>query len=336
MSYIPSFNLLEDTKRAMVVAQGDSNELRRTHSIQSGFWPSAASIKYQFNNKGFLTEKVEGSCLRQAWYSMKGYTSTEAADPKMQDVWDLGSAAEEIYKQRFQAVPEYRVLFPDFFGNKLRFANPKTGLRGEADLVLQHMDTGSIFGVEMKSYYRPWAALEVAGYEATKAHYGSLMPYIKVDDPRRSQQPFPKVTNLMQSMLYLEEFWEGKVSIKLWKLIYVARDKGPSAEFDVTLTDYKGKRCAIVNGTVIPWLNLEGIHARFAELKVFLDKNLLPPRDYNPEYDDLEVFKLVEAGKLAKWVENKIKAGETHRDFQCDYCPFLSRCLGEANDYASF
>ena len=327
-AYKPSFNLLEETHAAMVKAQSEMDSMRQNHSVRTGYWPSSASIERIENNHGRLESVVEGSCMRQSYYSMTGSHVTDPAGAQMQDIWDLGSAAEELYRERFQGLPNYTVLFPDVVGNKLRFQNPKTKVRGEADLILQHKETEIKLGIEMKSYYRAWGAMEIAGYNAAKKAYGSCCPYIRKDDAIRNKVPFPKIPNLLQTALYLEEFWND--GIELWKIIYVARDKGPYAEFDITLGDYKGKRCVIVDGVVIPWINLEAIHTRFKQLSEYIDANELPPRDFTPEYDDITVLDKVDKGELPKWVATKIKRGEAHRDWQCGCCNFLSKCLNDS------
>lgn len=353
--YEQEFRLLEDTRAAMVASQSHVDTLKLGHSTRSGFWPSLCSIARVEMYKNVPYEVIEGSCLRQSYYRMTGQSQTDVPDPSMHDIWDLGSAAEEIYKQRFQGLDTYRVLFPTVMGEKLRFQNPHTGVRGEADLVLQHKESGVRFGVEMKSYYGFWAAMEIAGYDAAFKSY-SVTPYIPVADPRRSKAPFPKLANLMQTILYLEEFWDD--GIQLWKIIYVSRDKGPSKEFDVTLKYFKGRHCAVVDGVTIPWINCEGIHKRFKELQEAIDKKELPSRDFLPEYStdylitdqmptDLNVWHQI---KHIEWKENiegkqaRAKSAakrKSHMDYaiangnsdwQCNFCPYRARCLQNSDE----
>jgi hypothetical protein len=360
MTYTKQFELLEDTRQQMVRAASEKDTVRAAHSsVSSGYWPSSASILRQEMSAGSPYNIVEGACLRNVYYRMMGVSTTEATEPMMYDVWDLGDAAETIYMERFRGLNEYRVIFPNLNGDKLRFSNAVTNVRGEADLVLQHKETAIKFGVEMKSYYGFWGAMDVAGYDAAAKVYNPA-PYIQVGDPRRTRPGFPKITNLLQTCLYLEEFWDD--NIKLWKIIYVARDKGPAAEFDVTLVDYEGKRCPQVNGVVISWISLEGIHERYQKLGEYISKKQLPPRDYLPEYDpdifltgivpnDLDPWARVKHVEWKKSVEDKASRARTEkkkkeiladgqtkvkRDWQCAYCPYLTRCLNEGKQERMF
>jgi hypothetical protein len=188
----------------------------------------------------------------------------------------------------------------------------------------------------MKSYDGPWAAMELAGYSKAKSAYRGAMPYIrkyldksrKQPNPQLTKEPFPKVDNLLQSMLYLSEFWnEG---IRLWKLIYVARDKGPEAEHDVSLyTEPGGPTMAMVNGIARPTITIEGIHVRFKALKEHVEMDRIPPRDYVPEYDSDVIL---DNDAFPKWVQEKIKSGQVHRSWRCDFCAFLGKCLSEPGD----
>jgi hypothetical protein len=164
-------------------------------------------------------------------------------------------------------------------------------------------------------------------------------------------------------MLYLQEFW--KDGIRLWKIVYAARDKGPDTSFDITLADINGKRVAVVNGKPYTEFTLEAIYGRYLELKKYLDSNTLPPRDYVPEYD--ADFLLTGSVSTAKgstnertvalhhiWQEKldyraskprgKKTKEEIYRDamadakgdWQCNYCSFRDKCVNEISDHSLF
>lgn len=346
------FNLLEDCKQGMLQARDEAEELKLKHSSQTGFWPSMVSIGIESQYKNTTYQDVEGTCMRQAYYKMTSQAPTDTTDAMMQDVWDLGNAAEEIYKQRFQGLEGYRVLFPNLMGDKLRFQSPTRNIRGEVDLVLQHKQSSIRFGVEMKSYYGFWAAMDIAGYEAAARAYNPI-PYIKVNDPRRTAKPFPKTQNLLQTMLYLEEF--ARDNMNLWKIIYVARDKGPSAEFTVMLDQHKNKTCVVVDDTIFPHFNLEGIHQRYSDLGAHVQAGKTPPRDFIPEYDTgfLLTNRLplglthTETVKHMMWkdtIDSKRASAKTPKkskeivsdaitfgkaDWQCRFCPYQTKCLSD-------
>lgn len=355
MSYTKQFDLIEDMRKQLQTTANERDQVNLNHRRPGGsrFWPSAASIARLEESRNCTYETIDGACMRASFYRMTGQSVTNFPDPKMYDIWDLGSAAEDIYVDRFRALDKYRIVYPNMNDDKLKFSSPDTGLSGEADIVLQDKETGVFIGVEMKSYYGFWAAMELSGYEVAKSFYGAGAAYIRNDDPRKTAPGKPKTQNLLQACLYLEEFWDSKaLPMRIFKLIYAARDKGPTVEFDVTLVDYNGKRCAQVDGVVFPDVNLEAIHLRYQELNAFIEKNQLPPRDFIIEYDPNYILTGNLPTHLTPWqrikhmdwkdqVEKKSKNARTKanskkalsdaqsvvkRDWQCDYCPYMSRC----------
>jgi len=355
MSYTKQFSLVDDIRRQLQTTANERDQVTTEHRRPGGgrFWPSSASITQVESSRNCVYETVEGACMRASYYRMTGQSVTEFPDARMYDIWDLGSAAEDIYVDRFRGLNDYRLIFPNMGNDKLKFTSPDTGLSGEADIVVQHKETNVNIGVEMKSYYGFWGAMDVAGYETAREAFGGGAAYIRNDDPRKTAAGKPKTQNLLQSCLYLEEFWNSNaLPIRLWKLIYVARDKGPTVEFDITLVDYQGKRCAQVDGIVYPDINLEGIHARYQKLADYIDKQTLPPGDYVVEYDNNYILtgqlpmnmntwhkvkhmdwrdavnKKANATKSSKNKSNVLNMAQTatKRDWQCDYCPYLSRC----------
>jgi hypothetical protein len=284
---------------------------------------------------------------------MTGQSVTDFPDPKMYDIWDLGNAAENIYVDRFRGLDRYRMVYPNMNDDKLKFGNPETGLSGEVDIIIQDKETGTFIGVEMKSYYGFYGAMDVAGYELAKSAFGAGAAYIRNDDPRKTAPGKPKTQNLLQACLYLEEFFDSDVMpVKIFKLIYVARDKGPTVEFDITLVEHEGKRCAQVDGVVYPEINLEGIHKRYNKLQEYVDKGKLPPKDYVLEYDPDYLLTGIMPPDISDWhkikhmdwrdeVNRKANSAKSKpaktrihnsaqsvvkRDWQCTYCPYMSRC----------
>lgn len=334
--YTSPFSILEDTHEAINDAIKERANMRFKHSeARIALWPSMASIELtEPDEYGKFHTRVEGSCIRQGYYYSKQVEPTDHIQKRAIDSAEVGKAVELIYVRRFKNLHKYRVIWPDINEDQLRFAT-KLGIRGELDIILQHHETGIKFGVEMKSYDGHWKAMEYAGYDAAKACYKGAMPYIrkyldksrKVPNPQITQEPFPSIQNLLQTMLYLEEFWDD--GIRLWKIIYAARDKGPEVEHDITLAEYDGKRCAVVNGVIRPQITLEGVHARYQLLKAYVDQDTVPPRDYVPEYDFDYV--MADDSPFPEWVKKKVKGGEAHRDWRCDFCPFLQHCLMETD-----
>ena len=338
-------------------------KLRVAHSENGdAFWPSSASISYRTTGpNGFLYDKIEGTCLRQAYYKMLRTPETDATSPTSMRIMAIGTAAEDIYKEWFHGVDGYRVIFPDIRGKKIRFNSVfhDIRVRGEVDLILEHIETKTRFGVEMKTYEGSIAAANLCGADVAKEIYKTWIPPEFIDD----RAPFPKVQNLLQAMLYLQEFWQD--GIHLWKIIYAARDKGLDTSFDITLATINNQRVAVVNGKPYPEFSIEGIYDRYKELKKHIDQDTLPNRDYVPEYD----VDFLITGNIAAtygssnpqtitahqlWKEKlDYKAGSPRakksqaeiyrdaiangkRDWQCSYCPFRDKCVNEITDHSLF
>ena len=355
MSYTKQFDLIDDIRRQLQATANERDQVLLQHRRPGGgrFWPSSASIGRLETSRNCTYEVIDGACMRNSYYRMTGQSVTDFPDPRMYDIWDLGNAAENIYVERFRGLNDWRLVFPNMGNDKLKFSGPERGLSGEADIIVQHKETGINVGIEMKSYYGFWGAMEVAGYELARAAYGAGAAYLRNDDPRKTAPGKPKTVNLLQTCLYLEEFWDSAaLPIKVWKIIYVARDKGPTVEFDVTLVEHEGKRCAQVDGVVYPDINLEAIHARYQTLGEYVDKGELPPRDYVIEYDadyiltgklpmNMSTWQKVKHMDWKDAVNKKVNNAKSavnkkkykadaqsvmKRDWNCDYCPYLSRC----------
>lgn len=358
--YQSSLPLLESMYSTIQQAAADDSQLRETHSENGdAFWPSMASLVYpQSSPTGFMYEKVEGTCLRQAYYKMTRVKETDATGARSIKAMTIGTVAEGIFKEWFHGVDGYRVVFPDIRGRKLRFNSLVNGIRvrGEVDVIMEHVETKTRFGVEVKTYDGSISAANLAGPDAAKECYKTWIPPDFIDD----RAPFPKENNLLQAMLYLQEFWND--GIHLWKLVYGARDKGPDAEFDVSLCDINGKKVAVVNSKAYPEFNLDGIYSRFQTLKTHLENKTLPPKDYVAEYDVDYLLTGRIRGKSdirseaahqlwrerldAKVKNSKAKVKKTQAevykeamsvgkaDWQCSYCPFRKKCMSEPSDHS--
>jgi len=288
---------------------------------------------------------------------MTSQSKTDFPEPTMYDTWDIGSAVEDIWVDRMRNINDYRLIFPNISNDKLKFSGPKRGISGEADIVVQSKDTSKFIGIEIKSYHKFFAAMEIAGHSAAQSAYGYASAYIKKDDPRKTAPGHPKTQNLLQTILYLEEFWDStSLPIRLWKIIYASRDAGPTVEFDVTLVENDGKTCAQVDGVIYPDIHLNGIHERYQALGTYVDTKELPPCDYIPEYHsdymmtgqlpvDMTPWDRVKHMDWRDEVTKKVAGARTpankrkyqneaqtvvKRDWNCSYCPYLQRCVQDS------
>lgn len=304
-------------------------------------WPSLASFKQLIVLPGGFEEfRVVGACLRQSYYSALNIVPTEDKGARVMDAGIMGQALEDAYVEDMLDLDGFEVLHPTFDekGRPKQLRIDHRGITGKVDIVLRHLSSGQVFGVEMKTYDNPRNAISLVGYDKAKAIYKSLTPFIpkfkkgsrKILNPERFKKPMPKDSHLLQVAIYLDALWDQ--GITLFKLIYVARDRGPRAEFDVSLAEVNGKKYVVLNNELLEEWCLDGIYARFDELEDHVLRQELPERDFVPEYSSLQ---LLEDSTTPEWLKKKLNAGEIHRDWQCEYCPFLGKCLDDSPDTES-
>lgn len=351
--YVTPFDVMSEMDRARDEAERIDAKVRARHAAGVRFWPSMASlVRTTIKPDGRMSVQCVGDCMRASWYACRGVVATEGRSQRGSDSADLGSIMEKIYVERFRACPGYRVVYPSVNGTKLKFRNA-FGVSGELDLVLEHVETGTLFGVEMKTYDGAWAAIDLAGVERARQCYGAACtPYVRkfldkgrrVPNPKASNAGAPKDQNLLQVMQYLEEFWDD--GIRLFKLVYAARDKGPRVDFDVSLvTDEDGERYPIVNGRLCADFPLSGIHKRWRDLRSHVESGLIPRRDYVVEVDHDRL--LGDDGYAADCCESigsprydtvekireAVRAGDVPRHWRCSYCKYLGKCLTDGEDF---
>lgn len=321
MTYKSRFSITEAidkyrTEAAEIKKQYDFNHV----DPATRFWPSMASIEVkEVDAYGKVHDVVYGNCMRRNYYHCMGIIPTESIDARVQDAIDIGNIIEEMYGRFIGSLPDYDLIFPDIDGRKLKFN--RNGVSGEVDILVRHKKTKEIFGVEMKSYDGARTAIHLVGYDKAKECYKSATPYIrkyldkarKIKNPEFWSDPFPKEGHLLQSMLYLDEF--SKDGLSLWKLVYIARDKGPRAEFDIELkADENGKKHLVLNGKEYPQWSVDKIYARYDKLAMYTKREEVPPRDFEPEYDSDTIL---DDPNQPNWIKEKVKGGIIHRDWQC-------------------
>lgn len=325
---------MDEFEKQYVEAEKTRKEFVKNHTEPGArYWPSMARIETKvYDSLGIPETKVIGNCLRRNYYHCTGEEESSELSPRVALAADIGNLVEDLFGQRVGDLKNFQRIFPDINGNKLRYR--KAGISGEADLVLKYLPTKELFGVEMKTYDGFWAAKELMGYQKAKEIFGSASAYVRkyLDDKRRIINPEfiapgrPKESHLLQTLLYLEEF--KKSGIKLWKIIYIGRDKAPRVEFDVSLKEIDKKHYAVVNGELYKDYCVEEIFNSFNKLAIAIKQGNPPPPDFVPEYDSDQILK---DPNIPKWKKDKVKNGETIRDWKCSYCPFLEKCLDDLN-----
>lgn len=273
---------------------------RMKYPYKGSFRPSEASVVY-FDEDG---DKVtEGGCLRAAFYRLKGF---EAApdDARAQMIFAMGNAVESFLVEQWKQMG----IWVD---NDVRFFNADYGfpLKGALDTILVEPPDAKLYGVEVKSFYGYYATREIMGNSKVKGK--------------------PKMGYLMQALIYSQIF---RKELYCFRLVFMARDD-PSQHrtFKIELHEEDGLTYPKVDGEVWRQFTVEDILDRYRKLQEYLDKDELPPRDYEDAYSDEKIEDLFSRGKLSKAKYTAHTKGKKVGDWNCAYCRYRDQCYKKAN-----
>ena len=299
------------------------------------FYPSSASVKLSDN-------RVMGGCWRADWYRIHGVPESDHAGLYMHMIWELGRAVERKIIDAMKTGGIYE-------NDGVKFYDEEHNVSGELDIVGRYRKAGQIryYGVEVKSVY---------GHGATKTIIGRSRAW-------RGQpafDPFPKESNLMQTMKYLWEFRSNgpsQFALDFFKIIYLPRDKpNDGREYTVTLVtrdDLDSEMLGIFGQEMRPgehyamvstegfttkvevrW-SLEDMHTRWKEEIEHFASHKIPPRPFHKFYNEEQIEYLYSINELGKTAYTDWeKAGKplaslekTPGHFLCQsYCDYRSFC----------
>ena len=273
---------------------------------KSSLYPSESSVTWK---DMYGDKRVEGTCLRAAWLRVTGWAEKEGqvlkTEPYGEWIFALGKAVEIILVEQWKQMGIW-------VANNVKFFDQKHNISGEIDCVLQ-LPESKPFLVEVKSFY---------GYAATKQLCGN-----------KSTHPSPKTSQLLQTLIYVDQF---KEYFDYAKMIYYARDSANRAEFDISLIEDASKpdrgilHRPTIDGVVDSRFYLEDIYDRFDLLNQYIIANEMPPCDFEREYSAETVEKLHKQGEIAKTTYEKWQKKPNQNpigDWRCrSYCKYRDFC----------
>lgn len=267
------------------------------------FYPSSASCI----NEEDGTSPI-GACLRMNYYRCLGYEKSDKDSVWSQYVFAGGNIWEDwVTEQLKQAGP--------WLANSVKFVDTQRYISGEIDIIVQDPDDFSKHIVEVKTFY---------GYEAKKRIVGNS----KV-------KPSPKDPNLLQAMIYNDQFSD---QIDGTCLVYFARDDHSRQQFNIKLVEIDGRRYPEISTKwrgsnykyVDKRISIEGIYERYETLLEHLQKKELPPADYKHNYTKEEIEQMYEAGDLSKTAYTNYQSNPEKNPcgyFMCQkYCGYRTQC----------
>tara|TARA_Y100001973_G_C5178800_1_gene323615 strand:+ start:898 stop:1821 length:924 start_codon:yes stop_codon:yes gene_type:complete len=300
-----SFNFKVDLLTELdnqLVSKKDVGRLYRSPRDKPHLWPTESSVQWEASNGLVITE---GSCSRAVWYRINGFPVTDEPIPRMHWVWKAGQDWEDHCNQ---LSADRGILAAKSI--KIQDTSLPLTISGEIDGVNFYLDSENI-----KHFY-------VIDYKSTG---GSYYNTVKLMGNSR-HNPFPKVENLLQLMVYLHR----DPRLEFGMLVYLIRDKMDRTQFEIELiTDDDGLVFARVNGKNYPKYSVNEIYRRYARICDYYDREELPPRDYDFEYTDSKAKMLHDVGELSKSALQKHlsgKAKDRQGHWRCSYCNFRQQC----------
>lgn len=264
------------------------------------FYPSEASVKY-FNKYG--EQETAGGCLRASYFRLSGEFQAGPPNPRTEYIFAQGKIIEQWLVEKWKEMGIW-------VNNNIKFINEEFNVSGEIDVLLREPYSGELYGIEVKTFY---------GYAGEKEIIGN-----------KSQKGFPKMNQLLQTLVYLYTFRDR---LKTFRMAYFARDSVKRRTFKIELHEEDGHFYPKVDGEVIRSFTVESIFQRYKELATHIENKTIPPRDYELVWSADKIEKEYSRGnigktKYEKWKKGKLKAYEQPGDWMCSYCNFKNICYG--------
>lgn len=264
------------------------------------FYPSEASVQC-FDQHG--DRVTHGGCLRASYFRLSGEFEGSPYEARAEYIFMQGNDVERMLIEQWKRMG----ILVD---NNVKFIDRENNISGELDAILVEPPDGQMYGAEVKSFY---------GYYAKKELFGN-----------KSQKGFPKMSQLLQTLLYLNHFEDR---LPYFRMVYFARDSVDRRTFKIELEHEKDGTYPKVEGEVVRSFTIENILDRYKTLQGHLDTNTIPPNDYELVYSDDKIKDYHAKGKVAKtkydnWKAGKLKKNEVIGDWNCVYCRYKTHCWG--------
>jgi hypothetical protein len=269
-------------------------EVYKTKSRQrddiSLMYPSEASCVDQINR-----ETIHGACLRALYYGIVNIPMTNTPYPSNIRKMKIGDSYANYECEQLESMG---ILLKKEESFEKIVSTIK--IKGRVDAIINLNEEKII--LEFKSS---------GGYAFKSEVMGTA-----------TKPGFPKMNNILQSMLYLDAFED----IHKCYLMYIDRESCMTKEFLVELNN----GYPVIDGEVITYVSLEGIYMRFKELYKHLSIGTVPKRDFRPNYSVETASYEYELGKIKKYKFEQAKRDGCASDWNCEYCNYKQYCINNA------
>jgi hypothetical protein len=300
---------------------------------QLAFYPSSASCVVLDPVTGL--KKVVGgpsSCLRHQYYAINKYAYTNRGSAQNELKKEMGGHIQEMVEDKLKQAGVW-------FGSEKRIWIPHIGLSGRLDAwcwdpeSLRDGRSRIPVPIEFKS---------ISGYQE-----GGVVKVSK-------HKLMPKDEHIAQVLPYLDffsqwpEFFHGE-PVKI-VLFVISRESMTWKEHIVMLGGdghygmpfAEDERYAIVRNEIgtfqLQYLSIRGVYNRWAQLRQYLRKKEIPPRDFEKDYSNEKLALLAEKEVLNKTKRGKLATARKNDpdgkgpwmpgegDWQCAYCEYKDLC----------
>lgn len=268
------------------------------------FFPSEASVQF-YNQYG---EKItEGGCLRASYFRVTGGFEKIGNSAYSEYIFEMGKAVEKILIQKWKEMG----IWVD---SNVKFYDKDFNVSGELDVILAEPPNGTLYIAEVKSAY---------GYYAEREIFGN-----------KSRTPYPKMGQLLQLLVYLYAFRD---QFPYGRMVYFFRDSVKRRTFKVELHPEGNSLYPKIEGVINRAFTVNDVVNRYKELQGYIERQEVPPKDYELQYTDDKIVRLANSGDIGKtkyqaWQKGKLKDYEYVGDWNCRYCSYRKECWPQIVD----
>jgi len=267
----------------------ENQQTSREHKDR--FYPAQSSVHVAYPKY----KKLEGKCLRAAYYNAMGIAEDIVADTTKRLIFEIGDYTE---KMLLDILSKKGILLEK---NK-KFEVPKYNIVGKLDGILL-IDNEKV-GLEVKS---------IGSNKYSINHiFGS-----------KWNKPYPKWQNLFQTLIYCYAF---RSEIDKFILFYIRRDTCEIKEFIVSIIPKNGKIYPVIDGEIDERFTVNDLLERFRILYKYVQKEKAPPREYIPIYAEENLKTYEKLGIISKFQYDKYYQESPFGDMECAWCGYSSIC----------
>ena len=254
-----------------------------------------------------------GACMRAVYLQNKGYPQSNPTTIYVRMTAEAGKLWESWLVNQYKELGIY-------ISHSTKLYDKTNHMSGEFDIVHYNPETDKVELTECKQY-------NGSNYYAAKSIAGS-----KDTDPK------PKDSHLLQCFDYLIMCTNTEnENIDTVNLLYLDRSCGSfsnNMQFTITLTpngntvspkitylNFEGEEVSYVDERI----TLEAVLHKNEMLKLCIDQEVIPPRDYVLQYDKNTLQQKVFNKEVSTYKYNQYIKDPTKNpigDWNCIYCPF--------------